>query len=217
MYFNMLASIKKFIKFIPFLFLFNCAVNHQFHPTGNIDLVKKNYEKNDGKNRVYIMEEPAKWTNSWHFGGNNYYADGKYITRLIYGMSYVYETTKNKVKIALATIYGGGGDGKGSIMETNKLEDNRYGGRYFDVDFNKEKNVYLVSYTNYNNFDAGGSLLGAVLFDRKLKKQGEPFKFRKVSKNVWWNMHNDPDKKRFYLKNVKESDLIKAREVQGLK
>lgn len=211
-----LTDMRILLKLIPLLFLFNCAVNHKYHPTGYIDLNKNVLEKKDGKNRVYIMEEPATWTNNWHFSGNNYYADNEYITKLTYGMSYVYATLKKKVKISLASTYGGGND-KGNIMETNKLEHNRYGSRSYDVNFAENNNVYLITYSNYNNFQTGGTMLGAFVFDATLKKNGEPFLFRKVSKDVWWKMHEDPNKKDFYAKKMKENDLIKARELQGLK
>ena len=116
----------------------------------------------------------------------------------------------------MASIYGGGNE-KGNIMETNKLEHNRYGSRSYDVNFAENSNIYLITYSNYNNFQTGGSMLGAFVFDATLKKNGEPFLFRKVSKDVWWKMHDDPNKKDFYAKKMKESDLIKARELQGLR
>lgn len=210
---------KKIYCLIVLLIFTGCApVNPKYMPTGKIDLNKNSYEKNDGKNRLFIMEEPAKWTNSWHTM-NNYYVDNKFVTRLIYGMSYVYETTKNKIKLSLASTYGSNKKGsKIAMIDSNSLEDASYGGRDYNVNFSEKKNIYIITYTPYNNFNAGGSAIGVLLFDRKLKaSQNEPFKFRKVSKNAWWKIHDDAEKKKFYLKNVKESDLIKAREIQGVK
>ena len=56
---------------------------------------------------------------------------------------------------------------------------------------------------------------------KRLKSTGEPFKFREVSKDVWWKMHDDLNarginKKWSPMQRYQESDLQQARNLQGV-
>lgn len=176
---------------------------------GNINIKKPDIKK-DYLNRIFIMEQAATWTNNWHCC-NNYYIDGKYITKLTYGMVKIYETSKKQVELSIGSTYAF----NNKFAESNKIEENNFGLRKINVNFNNTKNKYFISQTKYGNFQAGTNLLSMAFFEKKLKSEGEPFKLIAVNEEEWWNTYNNPQRTNF-IKNYKESDLIKARQVQEL-
>ena len=145
----------------------------------------------------------------YYYIGNN--IDGKYITKLTYGMVKIYETSKKQVELSIGSTYAF----NNKFAESNKIEENNFGLRKINVNFNNTKNKYFISQTKYGNFQAGTNLLSMTFFEKKLKSEGEPFKLIAVNEEEWWNTYNNPQRTNF-IKNYKESDLIKARQVQEL-
>jgi len=92
---------KKYILKTVFLILLlpilsGCATgpkNYNLVPTGYKTLNENTWLKNDGLNKIFIMEQAQQKLNSWSMG-NNYYVDGKYIGKLTYGLAMPYKTKK---------------------------------------------------------------------------------------------------------------------------
>ena len=76
----------------------------QLCATGFKTLDKANLLKNDGFNKIFIMEEGMETFNSWNTG-NDYFVDGQYIGKLAYGIALLYKTQKNKVSLVVANSF----------------------------------------------------------------------------------------------------------------
>ena len=190
-------------------------------PTGYKTLSQDKWLKNDGFNKIFIMEESQRKLNSWS-PGNNYYVDGEYIGKLTYGLAMPYKTKKNKVTLEIAHLYGACPMSSWSCNEywgRNSLK--LYGGRKLEIDLSASNQKYLIAYTNETNISMGGSALGMVVAHKRLQKTGEPFKFRSISKEAWWKLHGDlvaRGSNRMYssFKVYTDEDLQRAREIQGV-
>ena len=203
-----------------FPLLINCAgqINHNFSPTGYKLLNKDNLLADDGTNKLFIMEEAMTQWNAWNTG-NDYFMNGEYVGKLSYGLALPIKTKKNKIELTLYNTYFIGLNGK--LEDTGRNNPKLLGGRTIEIDFSKDKEQYFIVYTDLNNFTAlGGGLLG---FMNKMKKfkGNEPFKFRSVSKETWWKIHNDltargSNKKYSPLNRYTDLDLETARDLQGV-
>ena len=203
-----------------FPLLINCAgqINHNFSPTGYKLLNKDNLLADDGTNKLFIMEEAMTQWNAWNTG-NDYFMNGEYVGKLSYGLALPIKTKKNKIEVTLYNSYFIGL--KGGVENTGRNNQKLLGGRKLMVDFSNNKEQYFIVYTDLNNFTAlGGGLLG---FMNKMKKfkGNEPFKFRSVSKETWWKIHNDltargSNKKYSPLNRYTDLDLETARNLQGV-
>ena len=200
--------------------MINCAgqINHNFSPTGYKLLNKDNLLADDGTNKLFIMEEAMTQWNAWNTG-NDYFMNGEYVGKLSYGLALPIKTKKNKIELTLYNTYFIGLNGK--LKDTGRNNPKLLGGRTIEIDFSKDKEQYFIVYTDLNNFTAlGGGLLG---FMNKMKKfkGNEPFKFRSVSKETWWKIHNDltargSNKKYSPLNRYTDLDLETARDLQGV-
>ena len=200
--------------------MINCAgqINHNFSPTGYKLLNKDNLLADDGTNKLFIMEEAMTQWNAWNTG-NDYFMNGEYVGKLSYGLALPIKTKKNKIEVTLYNSYFIGL--KGGVENTGRNNQKLLGGRKLMVDFSNNKEQYFIVYTDLNNFTAlGGGLLG---FMNKMKKfkGNEPFKFRSVSKETWWKIHNDltargSNKKYSPLNRYTDLDLETARNLQGV-
>ena len=221
----MIAKKLRFLFIVLLLpFLSNCATgptNYNLVPTGYKFLDKGNWLKQDALNKIFIMEEGQETFNSWS-PGNNYYVDGKYIGKLSYGLAMPYKTEKNKVILEIAHVFGDCGFKKFSCEnEWGPNSMKMYGGRKLEIDFSKSNEQYLIAYTDESNFSMGGSPIGMLFAHKRLQKTGEPFKFRTVSKDVWWNLHDDlvargSNKMYSTFKIYSDDDLQQARDLQGV-
>ncbi|MEC7136543.1 MAG: hypothetical protein VXW51_02105 [Pseudomonadota bacterium] len=207
------------IAFLPFLT--SCAIKFDpsFSPTGYKLLNKDVWLKNDSFNKVFIMEEGITTTNNWNTGGNDYFIDGEFVGKLSYGLVLPYKTKKNKIELTLYNTYFIGLNGK--LEDTGRNNPKLLGGRTIEIDFSKDKEQYFIVYTDMNNFSAlGGGLLGFMNKMKKLKGN-EPFKFRVVSKDTWWKIHDDlvvrgSSKKYSAISSYTDEDLQTARDLQGV-
>ena len=212
--------LKKILLIALLTFLTSCSytLDPSYSPTGYKLLNKNIWQKNDSFNKVFIMEEGIRTTNSWNTG-NDYFIDGEFAGKLSYGLVLPYKTKKNKIDITLYNCYFIGL--KGSLEDTGRNNPKLLGGRTINIDFSKDKEQYLIVYTDLNNFTAlGGGLLG---FMNKMKKfkGNEPFKFRVVSKDIWWKIHDDlvtrgSSKKYSAINAYTDEDLQTARDLQGV-
>ena len=217
--------IRKSIFFILLLpILTSCATgpkNYYLVPTGYKTLDIKYWLQDDGFNKIFIMEESQKKLNSWS-PGNKYFVDGKYIGKLAYALAMPYRTKKNKITLEIAHIWGSCPMNKLSCDDSwgpsgSKL----YGGRTLEIDFSKSNEKYLIAYTDETNISMGGSVLGMIAAHKRLQKTGEPFKFRSVSKDVWWKLHDDlvargSERMWSTFKTYSDEDLQQARDLQGV-
>jgi hypothetical protein len=213
-------SLKKILLIAFLLSLTSCAIKFDpsFSPTGYKLLNKDVWLKNDSFNKVFIMEEGIRTTNSWNTG-NDYFIDGEFAGKLSYGLVLPYKTKKNKIDITLYNCYFIGF--KKGLRDTGRNNPKLLGGRTINIDFSKDKEQYLIVYTELNNFSAlGGGLIG---FANKMKnlKGNEPFKFRVVSKDIWWKIHDDlvtrgSSKKYSAISSYTDEDLQTARDLQGV-
>ena len=219
---NYIIKILFLILLLPILS--NCASgpkNFSAIPTGYKTLNQNLWLKNDGFNKIFIMEESQQKLNSWS-SGNNYYVDGKYIGKLTYGLAMPYKTKKNKVTLEIAHTFGDCGMAKLSCkgyFGQNSMK--QYGGRKLEIDFSKGSEQYLITYTKENNFSMGGSMIGVIVAHKRLQKTGEPFQFRTVSKDTWWKLHGDlvargSDRMYSPFKVYSDEDLQQARDMQGV-
>ena len=90
-----------------------------------------------------------------------------------------------------------------------------------EIDFSIDNEQYLIAYSKETNFSMGGSMIGVLIAHKRLQKTGEPFKFRTVSKEVWWKLHGDlvaRGSERMYspFKVYSDEDLQQARDMQGV-
>lgn len=219
---NYITKILFLILLLPILS--NCAggpKDFSAIPTGYKTLNQTLWLKDDGFNKIFIMEQAQQKLNSWSLG-NNYYVDGKYIGKLSYGLAMPYKTKKKKITLEIAHTQGDCGMNKMSCkgyygQNSMKL----YGGRKLEIDFSKGNEQYLIAYTKETNFTASGAALGVILAHKRFQKTGEPFKFRSVSKDVWWKLHGDliaRGSNEWYspFKVYSDEDLQQARDMQGV-
>ena len=200
--------------------MINCAgqINHNFSPTGYKLLNKDNLLADDGTNKLFIMEEAMTQWNAWNTG-NDYFMNGEYVGKLSYGLALPIKTKKNKIELTLYNTYFIGLNGK--LKDTGRNNPKLLGGRTIEIDFSKDKEQYFIVYTDMNNFSAlGGGILGFMNKMKKLKGN-EPFKFRVVSKDTWWKIHDDlvvrgSSKKYSALSSYTDEDLQTARDLQGV-
>ena len=212
-------NLKLILLILILPLLANCAgtLNYNNVPTGYKTLDKASLLKNDGFNKVFIMEEGMETFNSWNTG-NDYFVDGQYIGKLAYGIALPHKTKKNKINLVVANSFF---CGKITTCPTGRQNIKYLGGRSIEIDFSQNKEHYLISYTDETNFSIGGSLIGMLAAQKRLKSTGEPFKFREVSKDVWWKMHDDLNgrginKKWSPMQRYQDSDLQQARDLQGV-
>ena len=206
------------IAFLPFLT--SCAIKFDpsFSPTGYKLLNKDFWMKNDSSNKVFIMEEGITTTNSWNTG-NDYFIDGEFVGKLSYGLVLPYKTKKNKIELTLYNTYFIGLNGK--LKDTGRNNPKLLGGRTINIDFTNQKEHYIIVYTDLNNYTAlKGGLVG-FMYKMKKFKNNEPFRFRQVSKEFWWEMHDDlvkrgSSKKYSAISSYTDEDLQTARDLQGV-
>ncbi len=211
---------KKILFIVFLIFLTNCSykLDPSFSPTGYKILNKNIWQQNDSFNKVFIMEEGISKTNSWN-SGNDYFIDGEFVGKLSYGLVLPYKTKKNKIELTLYNAYFIGLNGK--LKDTGRNNPKLLGGRTINIDFSNDKEQYFIVYTDMSNWKAyGGGLIGFMDKMRQLKGN-EPFRFRPVSKDNWWKMHDDlikrgSDKKYSAINAYTDQDLQTARELQGV-
>lgn len=219
----MLINFKRFKKIllISFLaFLTGCAytLDPSYSPTGYKLLNKSIWKKNDNFNRVFIMEEGLTTFNNWN-RGNDYFVDGEYIGKLSYGLVLPYKTKKNKIGLTLYNCYFIGLNGK--LKDTGRNNPKLLGGRTINIDFTNQKEHYIIVYTDVNNYTALSGGLPGFMYKMKKFKNNEPFRFRQVSKEFWWEMHDDlvkrgSNKKYSAVNAYTDQDLQTARDLQGV-
>ena len=200
-----------------FPLLINCAgqIDHNFSPTGYKMLDKNELLKNDGYNKLFIMEEAMTQWNAWSTG-NDYFIDGEFVGKLSYGLILPYKTKKNKIKVELFNSFFVGFTGESGRNNPKKI-----GGRALNIDFSKDNEQYFIAYTDETNFTTLGGALSMMAAQKRLEKTGEPFKFRSVSKDTWWKIHDDltargSNKKYSPLNYYSDIDLQTARDLQGV-
>jgi hypothetical protein len=202
-------KLRFLLLIISSLLLVNCGtVSPNLNTSGYQTLQKNIISKKDGFNRIFLLEQQMPRLKSWNFA-NDYYVDNIFIGRLGPGLVTVHKTKKSNVKLE---VKHPNGMWKG-LAEPEKSP-YPYGGRSLDINFKSNKNKYIISYTEYSNFDVGASMLGVGIFHERLKKNGEPYKFRNTTQNSWWKMHDDLGARNKYFKM--NPDLESSRKAQGI-